>query len=137
MPGRRSLRVQVCGGWGHLILLVEDEVLVAAVAAESLRDLGFEVIEVTTARAALEHAGKDAGGLTAAIVDIGLPDRKGDELAIDLRKLRADLPIIIASGHSGNTLRAELRDASHVAVLGKPYDLNALRQALTSVGVSN
>jgi DNA-binding response OmpR family regulator len=120
-----------------LILLVEDEVLVAAVAAESLRDLGFEVIEVTTARAALEHAGKDAVGITAAIVDIGLPDRKGDELAVELRKLRSDLPIIIASGHSGSALRPELREAQQLAVLGKPYDLNALRQALTSVGVTN
>ena len=119
-----------------VILLVEDEVLVAAIAAENLRDIGFEVIEVTSAKAALDHAGKDAAGLKAVIVDIGLPDKKGDVLAAELRKIRGDLPIIVATGHSGDSLPKELREAEKVAVLGKPYDLQDLKAALNSVGVA-
>jgi PAS domain S-box-containing protein len=119
----------------NVILLVEDEVLVAAIAAENLRDIGFEVIEVTSAKAALEHAAKDANGIKAAIVDIGLPDKKGDVLAAELRALRADLPIIVATGHSSDALPKELREADKVAVLGKPYDLKDLRAALVAVGV--
>ena len=119
-----------------VILLVEDEVLVAAIAAENLRDIGFEVIEVTSAKAALDHAGKDAAGLKAVIVDIGLPDKKGDVLAAELRKIRGDLPIIVATGHSGDSLPKELREAEKVAVLGKPYDLEDLKAALISVGVA-
>ena|GEM_PF-645184 len=119
-----------------VILLVEDEVLVAAIAAENLRDIGFEVIEVTSAKAALDHAGKDAAGLKAVIVDIGLPDKKGDVLAAELRKIRSDLPIIVATGHSGDSLPKELREAEKVAVLGKPYDLKDLKAALNSVGVA-
>ena len=38
------------------ILLVEDEVLIAAATAETLRDLGFEVEEAVTAAAALAFA---------------------------------------------------------------------------------
>lgn len=119
-----------------VILLVEDEVLVAAIAAENLRDIGFEVIEAGTAKAALELAGKDVAGIKAAIVDIGLPDKKGDELARELRKLREDLPIIVASGHASENLPKELREAHRVAVLGKPYDLKDLQAALVSVGVA-
>ena len=118
-----------------VILLVEDEVLVAAIAAENLRDIGFEVVEVTSAKAALDHAAKDAAGIKVAIVDIGLPDKKGDVLAAELRKLRGDLPIIVATGHSGDSLPKELREAEKVAVLGKPYDLKDLKAALNSVGV--
>ena len=120
----------------NVILLVEDEILVAAIAAENLRDIGFEVIEVTSAKAALDHAAKDIAGLKAAIIDIGLPDKKGDVLAQELRKLRDDLPIIVATGHSSESLPKELRDAQKVAVLGKPYDLKDLQAALASVGVA-
>lgn len=119
-----------------VILLVEDEILVAAIAADNLRDIGFEVVEVTSAKAALEHAAKDAAGIKAAIVDIGLPDKKGDVLAQELRKLRGDLPIIVATGHSSESLPKELREAQKVAVLGKPYDLKDLQAALASVGVA-
>ncbi len=119
----------------QMILLVEDEVMVAAVTAESLRDFGFEVIEVTTAKAALERANKDIAGLKAAIVDIGLPDKKGDVLAAELRSLRSDLPIIVATGHSSDAVPKDLRESDRFAILGKPYDLQELKQALTSVGV--
>jgi PAS domain S-box-containing protein len=120
----------------NVILLVEDEVLVAAIAADNLRDIGFEVIEVGNAKAALDHAGKDAAGIKAVIVDIGLPDKKGDVLAAELRKLRGDLPIIVATGHSGDSLPKELREADKVAILGKPYDLKDLKAALAAVGVA-
>jgi len=119
----------------HMILLVEDEVLVAAVAAESLRDFGFEVVEVTTAKAALDRANENIAGLKAVIVDIGLPDKKGDVLAAELRLLRSDLPIIVATGHSGDVVPKALRDSSNFAILGKPYDSQQLKKALTSVGV--
>lgn len=119
-----------------VILLVEDEVLVAAIAADNLRDIGFEVVEVTSAKAALAHAAKDVTSIKAAIVDIGLPDKKGDVLAAELRKLRGDLPIIVATGHSGDSLPKELREAEKVAVLGKPYDMKDLKAALDSVGVA-
>lgn len=119
----------------NMILLVEDEILVAAIAAENLRDIGFEVVEVASAKAALEHAMQNAAALKAAIVDIGLPDKKGDVLAAELRKLRADLPIIVATGHSSDFLPKELIGAEKVAVLGKPYDLKDLQAALASVGV--
>jgi len=119
----------------NVILLVEDEILVAAIAAENLRDIGFEVVEAASAKVALEHAMKDAAALKAAIVDIGLPDQKGDVLAAELRKIRADLPIIVATGHSSDVLPKELTGAAKVAVLGKPYDLKDLQAALVSVGV--
>jgi DNA-binding response OmpR family regulator len=90
---------------------------------------------VTSAKAALDHAMKDAAALKAAIVDIGLPDKKGDVLAAELRKIRADLPIIVATGHSSDVLPKELLEAEKVAVLGKPYDLKDLQAALASVGV--
>jgi PAS domain S-box-containing protein len=116
------------------ILLVEDEVLVAAVAADALRELGYDVIDVTTAESAIEHAKDDIDTFAAAIIDIGLPDGRGDDLAAELRGLRSDLPIIIASGHGESQLSDELNDG-RTTVLGKPYDMDGLRAALSKLNV--
>ena len=68
------------------------------VAVDVLREGGFEVDEVGTAAEALERMSKD-GNFAAAILDFGLPDRRADELALELRALHAELPLVIASGY--------------------------------------
>src|SRR6266498_3426057 len=85
------------------VLLVEDEVLVAALAVDALEELGYQTIEATTAKAALEIV-SGTTPLAFAVIDVGLPDGRGDALALELRRLRAGLPIIIATGYDGAQL---------------------------------
>ncbi len=118
------------------ILLVEDEALIAAVTAETLRDLGFQVEEAATAAAALAFATNQAEKLSAAIVDINLPDGKGDELAKKLRALKPDLPIVIATGSGDKAFAGDLKKGAPLALLSKPYDSDGLRQSLATVGLS-
>lgn len=113
-------------------LLVEDEALVAALAADALEELGFQVVEASTARAALELARGAVDTFALAIVDVGLPDGRGDALAIELRGLRADLPILIATGYGEASLDERIRDKRTV-VLGKPYDLAQLHAAIKAI----
>lgn len=117
------------------ILLVEDEVLIAAATAEALRDLGFKVEEAATASAALAFAKSQAGNLAAAIVDVNLPDGRGDELAHKLRALRPNLPIVIATGSGNESLASELKKGGPLALLSKPYDSENLRKSLAAVGL--
>jgi CheY-like chemotaxis protein len=115
------------------VLLVEDEALVAALAVDALEELGYRTIEATTAKAALEIASGDAR-LNFAIVDVGLPDGRGDALAIALRKVRADLPIIIATGYDGSHLDERVRTHPLTTVLSKPYDITQLQLAIQAIG---
>lgn len=117
---------------GNKVLLVEDEVLVAALAVDALEELGYQTLEVTTARAAREIA---AGSerLAFAVVDIGLPDGRGDALALELRKARPDLPIVIATGYGGSHLDEALRKQDRTAVLSKPYDIAQLQAAIQAI----
>jgi DNA-binding response OmpR family regulator len=117
-------------------LLVEDEALISMVAAETLRDFGFTVDEVANAAGALDLVKADVGGFAAAIIDIGLPDRKGDELATDLISLRADFPIIIATGQGKTALEGKLKKTARLTLLPKPYDSESLRKSLVKIGVS-
>ena len=114
-------------------LLVEDDTLVAMIVEENLRGLGFEphtAVDAATAMATM------AGGLnpTVAVIDVGLPDERGDHLARRLRGLYPDLRIIIASGYDERELSARFADDSAVTVLGKPYTESDLARALRDVG---
>ncbi len=117
------------------ILLVEDEVLIAAATAETLRDFGFEVEEAATAAAARAFATDQIEKISAAIVDINLPDGKGDELANELRALKPDLPIVIATGAANEPLAGNLKKSVALALLSKPYDSEGLRKSLVTVGL--
>lgn len=116
-------------------LLVEDEALVSMVAEEFLSELGFEPIPARTAAEAM--AVIDSGApLAVAVVDVGLPDQRGDELAKRLRTLRPALPILMASGYDQGDLIAKFRDDPGVGVLSKPYTEADMSRALEAVGLS-
>jgi CheY-like chemotaxis protein len=115
------------------VLLVEDEALVAMVATDRLNELGFEVVEAPTARAAVDHVSTERGQFVFALVDFGLPDRPGEELIKDLKALRPDLPIIIASGYTEDVLRSRIRPQDRFAFLNKPYDLASLQRAIDTL----
>lgn len=114
------------------VLLVEDEALVAALAVDALEELGFQTVEASTARAAREICAGSAA-IVFAIVDVGLPDGRGDALALELRKLRAELPIIIATGYDQAHLDPRLVGHDRTAVLNKPYDIAQLQAAIGKI----
>ena len=116
------------------VLLVEDEVLVRMVTADALQDLGFRVEEAASASEALGKVGGLDGRLDAAIIDVGLPDRRGDALALEIRNRFAQLPIVIASGYSDSFV-AGLEGDALVGFLGKPYDSHQLTSVLDRLGV--
>jgi CheY-like chemotaxis protein len=120
---------------GSTILVVEDEFLVRLFAVDALEDAGFRVLQAETAAAGLQ-ALQGAPDLRAAVIDMGLPDRPGDQLAAEIQALRADLPIVIASGRSGRELRQQFAGNPRIAVLVKPYTGPLLLEVLAEVGVA-
>jgi DNA-binding response OmpR family regulator len=117
------------------VLIVEDELLVRMFAVDALEDEGFSVIQAGTAAEALAGVPASLDGLCAVVVDLGLPDRSGDEVAERLRALRADLPIVIASGRSEAELKGRFAKDAAVAILVKPYTASMLIAALESLQV--
>jgi DNA-binding response OmpR family regulator len=111
------------------VLLVEDEALVAMIVADGLTELGFDVVEVATVGAALDCVRTERAHFAFAVIDLGLPDRPGEELIAELKVLRPDFPIIVASGYGEEALRSRLKEG-RFAFLNKPYDLAGLKAAI-------
>ena len=118
------------------ILIVEDEVLVRMFAVDALEDEGFKVIESATASEAVAKLTQLEGALAAVIIDLGLPDRPGDQLANELRALRGDLPILIASGRSERELKERFQLDGRVGIVVKPFTGPMLLEALEKIGVT-
>lgn len=117
------------------VLIVEDEMLVRMFAVDALEDVGFQVLQAGDASEATT-ALASAPDVRAVIVDMGLPDRSGDQLAAELRVQRQNLPILIASGRSERELKDRFGADGRIGVLVKPYTAAMLVGALASLGVA-
>jgi CheY-like chemotaxis protein len=96
LPASKFDAIQAC------ILIVEDEPLVRAVNAESLRDAGFSVVEAANGNEALAYI--EAG----APVDLVFSDIRisgpmdGIALARRLKTTNSSLPVILTSANPGS-----------------------------------
>jgi DNA-binding response OmpR family regulator len=106
-------------------------------AVDALEDAGFQVEQAGTAQEALTSVQQLGGELAALIIDLGLPDRTGDQLAAELRDAKVELPILIASGRSEREIRDRFAHDPRIGILVKPYTASMLIDALEQVGIKN
>ena len=116
------------------ILVVEDEALIRMVTVDTLETLGFAVVEAASATDAVSKL-RSGPRIDAALIDMGLPDRKGDVLVGELRALDPTLRIVIASGYSPANVKKRVAEDRITRLLSKPYDGRQLEAALKSVGL--
>jgi CheY-like chemotaxis protein len=106
---------------GTRILVVEDEALISEMIADALEQQGFDVVVASNAADALRHI-ESGAKVDALFTDVHLPGgMDGSELAVRVRSLRPDMPIVYASGRWQPTDEARLVPRS--VFLPKPYDL--------------
>ena len=112
-----------------LVLVVEDEAMIAMLLEDMLDELGCGVVGPAFRVAeAIELAG--SAEIDGAVLDVNLGGEKVYEVADALR--RRNVPFAFASGYGEAGLRAA--DAGR-PVLEKPYRLSDLAELLTSWGL--
>jgi CheY-like chemotaxis protein len=117
------------------VLLVEDETLIQMLATEYLEEAGLKVDTAVSAAEALNKLRLIPGGADAVIVDMGLPDRKGDALVREIRSIYPLLPIVIASGQGKDRIHGLFENMQSIGFVSKPYTADQLCAALRSVGI--
>jgi CheY-like chemotaxis protein len=111
------------------ILVVEDDDTVASLVCDMIDDLGYTATRVPNAHEALARIERGLP-VDAVFSDIIMPGGlNGIELAMELRRRRPDLPILLTTGYSGHGV-AEAQD---FPVLRKPYDRDELGAALAQL----
>ncbi|MFP5333312.1 MAG: response regulator transcription factor [Acidimicrobiia bacterium] len=112
------------------ILLVEDDVEIRRLVAESMASHGHDIDTAATAMEGLQAAVSQAPDLV--VLDLGLPDVDGAEL---LRMLRAvsDVPVIVATARGDDDSIVRLLDAGADDYLVKPYSTPQLAARIRAV----
>ncbi len=118
-------------------LVAEDEPPIRALATVALRALGFAVVEAVNGRVAVELLRENPQQFSLAVLDIVMPEMDGREVLAEVRSLRPEMPVVLASGFSEYDL-ADLLTDPNVRYLPKPFrptDLTScVRQMLHTSG---
>ncbi len=112
---------------GLNVLVVEDNVDVAAFAVSALRELGCGVYLARNGSDALAELEQNRQRYHAVFSDVVMPGISGLEMARALRERYPDLHVVLTSGYS--ELLARENDHGF-PLLRKPYTLGGLAQAI-------
>jgi two-component system cell cycle sensor histidine kinase/response regulator CckA len=117
VPSRITRRA----GGKKRVLVVDDSTPIRDFVAQALEKAGFEVVAVTSTRAAAEALASEA--IDLLVTDVTLLDGSGTALARSARAVHPELPIVLMSGSE------ELDDAFDAA-LTKPFDEKTLLETV-------
>lgn len=113
------------------VLVVEDESFLREVLAEFLEQDGHTFEPATNAREGLTKF--RAGRFDLVITDRAMPDMSGDWLALGVKQLNPNIPVVMLTGF-GNIMQASGELPAGVdAIVSKPISIEEFREALSRV----
>jgi PAS domain S-box-containing protein len=115
------------------ILIVEDEEQVMDVTRTILKRLGYQVLTAKTGMEGVDIGRSYNGDIDLAIIDIYLPDMRGDVIYKLLKKVRRNLKVIILSGYALDGPAQKILNAGAQAFMQKPFKLAALSEKVKDV----
>jgi DNA-binding NtrC family response regulator len=113
----------------HTVLVVDDAQSIRLLCRVNLELDGHRVLEAGTLSAAREALEADEA-VSLVLLDVHVGPEDGLEFLDELRRERPELPVAMLTG-SAEVERVRARGPD--AVLGKPFELGALRDAVSSL----
>jgi CheY-like chemotaxis protein len=112
------------------ILLVDDNTVDLRSTHQLLVNLGYDVTSTTDSQEALSFFRNEPDKFDMIITDQFMPRMKGDELAISVREIRKDIPVIVCSGSEGalQELQEQMRDFQEFLL--KPFSRSELTDTI-------
>ena len=117
---------------GEVILVVEDSDDVRLYSISILRELGYQVLEASTADAALEII-KRPGRIDLLFTDVVLPGRNGRALVEEAKLIRRNLSVLYTTGYSRNAIVHHGRLDPNTDLISKPFTFDELAARVRDV----
>jgi CheY-like chemotaxis protein len=115
---------------GELVLIVEDDGTVRAIAARALIEAGYRVLEAESADRALALLSQNGDRLALVLTDVVMPGMSGPEFAAAIAPLAPGTPVLFTSGYpEGEIFRRGLLEPG-ADFLPKPFSPDALVRAV-------
>lgn len=116
------------------VLVIDDEESVRIVTARMLDRLGFSARVAANGSAGLAEFCQDPDAFNLVLLDLIMPGLSGEETLAALRKVRADVPVLLISGYNeGDLLRRLASPEGRLGFLCKPFTVEILGQKLRAM----
>jgi PAS domain S-box-containing protein len=117
-------------GNGERVLFVDDEPALAELGREMLDRMGYRTDICDHPEGALRRFSKAPDRYDLVLTDLTMPGMTGDQLCLELRRIRPRLPVVICTGFSERMDEARAKEAGAFALLMKPITLDDLSKTL-------
>jgi two-component system cell cycle sensor histidine kinase/response regulator CckA len=113
-------------GERETILLVEDEASLRKLAARMLKDLGYQVLEASSPKEALELCESYKGNVDLLFTDVVMPLMNGRELSERIREMRPGVRTLFMSGYTSNAIAHHGVLEPGMEFIQKPFSMREL-----------
>ncbi len=120
-------------GNGEHVLYVDDDESLVFLVLRMLNRLGYRSSGFLDARLALDAVRADPGGFDIAVTDFNMPGLSGLDVALELSRIRPELPVVITSGYITDDLREAARRAGVRQLVDKPSTVDKLCQVIQQI----
>ncbi len=116
-----------------LVLVIDDDTAVRTTLRRMLTHFGFSVLEAENGQEGIDAFRNRAADVVLVVLDVTMPVMGGEEAFRELRAVRADIPVLLSSGHDEIEATRRVTARGFTAFLQKPFapsDLVAKLEAL-------
>jgi signal transduction histidine kinase/ActR/RegA family two-component response regulator len=118
---------------GSLLLVVDDEPKVRSIQTKILQNAGFDVIQAADGEEATEIFRTEGSSIDCVLLDLSMPKLDGVETFQELRRLQADVRVILTSGYTQGDVVDRFHEEGFAAVLQKPTPSKLLVSTIHAV----
>jgi DNA-binding NtrC family response regulator len=104
----------------YRIFVIDDDEAVASMIRQMVRRMGYFSVACNRPLDALILFSRAPESFDAVIVDEMMPDLRGIQLTTQLLRVKADIPVILMTGHGDTISLGQLRESGVRATLIKP-----------------
>lgn len=115
---------------GGTVLIIDDEESIGRLVKRLLDRKGYDVIISDNPLTALETFRAEAARIVSVLLDLRMPQMRGEDVMRELQKIKPGIPIIVMSGYRLQDLDEALDEDLYFAFLQKPFDLSTLYNTL-------
>jgi two-component system, cell cycle sensor histidine kinase and response regulator CckA len=115
------------------ILLVDDEEYVRELGKRILERAGYEVINASNGKEALDIYAREKSNIGLVILDLIMPHMSGEKCLEELLTINRHMKAVVSTGHSLGTEERDRIEASVKGFVSKPYQVKQFVDVVTRV----
>jgi PAS domain S-box-containing protein len=117
----------------EMILLVDDEEMVADIGKDMLEKLGYKILVAAGGTEAIKIFNTSRDQVQLVILDMIMPDMSGGETFNRLKAIKPDVKILLSSGYSLNGRASQIMKRGCNGFIQKPFNLKQISRKIREI----